>query len=283
MNKLKSILNYFVEYNFIVAFGALALYFQTLILCKHNIEFAPYSGLLFFASLLDYNLHKLLKNKFHAGNKLEKEPFYLNLKVIILFSIIGLSICLLNISSELYIKLFLIGTITLLYSLPFVIKHKNINAIKKIPFLKTFMVAFVWTYLTLNIPIEIGNVNIDKVELIALFIARFSFIAAITLPFDIRDKEVDKEDGIVTLAHIYTVKQIQRIVICLLLAMNFFTVYYLTVTGAIVIELAFLISSILLLYLIYSKSMIKHHYYYKILLDGLLIIQCLLVYIFSII
>lgn len=283
MNKLKSILNYFVEYNFIVAFGALALYFQTLILCNHNIEFAPYSGLLFFASLLDYNLHKLLKNKFHAVNKLEKEPFYLNLKVIILFSIIGLSICLLNISSELYIKLFLIGTITLLYSLPFVIKHKNINAIKKIPFLKTFMVAFVWTYLTLNIPIEIGNVNIDKVELIALFIARFSFIAAITLPFDIRDKEVDKEDGIVTLAHIYTVKQIQRIVICLLLAMNFFTVYYLTETGAIVIELAFLISSILLLYLIYSKSMIKHHYYYKILLDGLLIIQCLLVYIFSII
>ena len=275
MNKLKSILNYFVEYNFIVAFGALALYFQTLILCNQNIELAPYSGLLFFASLLDYNLHKLLKNKFHAGNKLEKEPFYLNLKAIILFSLIGLSICLVNISIELYINL--------LYSLPFVIKHKNINAIKKIPFLKTFMVAFVWTYLTLNIPIEIGNVNIEKFELIALFIARFSFIATITLPFDVRDKEVDKEDGIVTLAHLFTVRQIQRIVLFLLLAMNFFTVYYLTETGAIVIEFAFLVSSILLLYLIYSKSMIKHHYYYKILLDGMLIIQCILVYLFSII
>ena len=282
LDKFKSILNDLVEHNFIVAFGALALYFQTLVLVNVSLEFSHYAFLLFFASLLDYNLHKLVKSQFHLTNKTqEKQVINSKLKTTILFSILGITVCLSNLPSALYLKLSIIGSITALYSLPFLLKFKSINTIKKIPLLKTGMIAFVWTYLTLNIPIDILNININLLDIIPLFLARFFFIAAITLPFDLRDKEVDQKDGIITLAHVFTNNQIRTIIISLILAMGISMCYYLYQIKNLMLLNAYVFSGALMGWFVYSKEIKNHKYYYKILLDGLLIYQSLLVYLIS--
>ena len=279
MQKLKSILNYLVEYNFIVALGAVAMYGQTLILFDQAIEFSHYAYLLFFACLLDYNIHKLIKKQFHLSNEqVKKTVINLDSRVIILISIAGIFISLFHLPSSLYLKLLIVASITALYSLPFLIKLRYINYIKKIPFLKTSMVAFVWSYLTLNIPVEMLNIELSFAEISPLFLARFFFIAAITLPFDLRDKEIDQKDGIVTLAHVLTSHQIQILIIGLLLTMNILMGLYFDQNESLRLSFAYAASSFLMLWFILSNKINNNKYYYKLLLDGMLIWQSVLVY-----
>jgi hypothetical protein len=279
LQKLKSILNYLVEYNFIVALGALAMYGQTLILFDQAIEFSHYAYLLFFACLLDYNIHKLIKKQFHLSNEqLKKTVINMDSRVIILISITGIFINLFHLPSSLYLKLLMLASITALYSLPFFIKLRYINYIKKVPFLKTSMVAFVWSYLTLNIPVEMLNIELSFAEISPLFFARFFFIAAITLPFELRDKEIDQKDGIVTLAHVFTSHQIQILIIGLLLAMNILMGLCFDQNESLKINFAYAASSFLMLRFIFSNKINNNKYYYKLLLDGMLIWQSVLVY-----
>ncbi len=258
------------------------MYCQTLILFDQAIKLGHYAFLLFFACLLDYNIHKIAKKQFHLSNK-KTEHLAINLgsQIIILISIIGIAISIIHIPSSLYLKLLIVGGITTLYSLPLIIKFKPINTIKKIPFLKTCMIAFVWSYLTLNIPIEILNIDLSLSEISPLFLARFFFVAAITLPFELRDKEVDQKDGIVTLAHIFTSIQIRNIIFSLLLAMSVLMLQYSFKFGNLNLGFAYIFSGIIMAWLVQSKKHLNHQYYYKILLDGMLIFQSLLVFLIS--
>lgn len=255
------------------------MYCQTLILFNQAIEFNHYAFLLFFACLLDYNIHKLVKKQFHLSNEqVKKTAINLTSRLIIFISIAGIFISLLHIPSSLYLKLLMVACITAFYSLPFLIKLRYINYIKKVPFLKTSMVAFVWSYLTLNIPVELFNIELSFAEISPLFFARFFFIAAITLPFELRDKGIDQKDGIVTLAHVLTSHQIQILIIGLLLAMNILMGLYFDQNEALKINFAYAASSFLMLWFILSNKINTNKYYYKLLLDGMLIWQSVLVY-----
>ena len=194
---------------------------------------------------------------------------------------IGITICLSNLPTALYLKLLIIGSITALYTLPFIPMFKPISTIKKIPFLKTSMIAFVWTYLTLNLPMDILNINLEIKGIGPLFLSRFFFISAITLPFELRDKEVDQKDGIVTLAHIFSSNQIRNIIFGLLLSMCISMVYFSFQIGSLNLGVAYLLSSIVMAWLAQSNNLLNHKYYYKILLDGMLIFQSILVYFIS--
>ena len=133
MKPLKSIFNFLVQYNFIVAFGAVALSFQTMVLIKKEVELSAYTFLLFLACLLDYNLHRLIKFKYQNGS--QNPENFLRLKMLVVVLILGISINLFFISKALYMDLFYIGTLTILYTLPFVFKNKytNINCKTKQP------------------------------------------------------------------------------------------------------------------------------------------------------
>ncbi len=258
------------------------MYGLTFILFNQAIEFSHYAYLLFFACLLDYNIHKLIKKQFHLSNEqVKKTVINLDSRVIILISITGIFINLLHLPSSLYLKLLIVASITALYSLPFLIKFRYINYIKKIPFLKTSMVAFVWSYLTLNIPVEMLNIELSFAEISPLFFARFFFIAAITLPFELRDKEIDQKDGIVTLAHVLTSHQIKILIIALLLAMNILMGLYFDQKESLKINFAYAASSFLMLWFILSNRIKNKTYYYKLFLDGMLIWQSALVYFVS--
>jgi hypothetical protein len=273
LKALKSILNFLIQYNFIVAFGAVALSLQTMLLIKQELKFTPYTLLIFLACLLDYNLHRLIKIRYQNNFK---KSFNFNLLIVVLS--LGISIILFFISKELYFDFLCIGALTLAYTLPFVFKNKYINLIKKIPFLKTAMLAFVWTYLTVNIPIKLSNAILNEYEYFALFTGRFLFITVVTLPFDMRDKATDLKDGVLSLAHILTVHQLHFLAFLMLGLMNVIMCWYLNKKGSSALCIAFVISSALLFWLIQFKKNQRNRYYYQVFIDGVLIMQFLLVY-----
>jgi len=80
--------------------------------------------------------------------------------------------------------------ISLLYALPFIPEGKDKKALRETPGIKIFLIAAVWTGITLVLPMKISGINIGLAEK-AMLLERFLFILAITIPFDIRDMKMD--------------------------------------------------------------------------------------------
>lgn len=78
------------------------------------------------------------------------------------------------------------------------------RSLRQWPYAKVFLIAAVWTMATAWLPFmalhpETGW-TLPALESLTLFLAaRFLFIVAITLPFDLRDQEADRREGILTL------------------------------------------------------------------------------------
>jgi 4-hydroxybenzoate polyprenyltransferase len=142
------------------------------------------------------------------------------------------------------------------------------------------MIAFVWTYLTVNIPVENLNINLSSTDLMLLFLSRFFFISAISIPFDIRDKETDLKDGVRTIAHSLSHKKIRIVIYVLIGLMNVCMYLFGQNRQMPMLILPYIVSSIFTIYVINSKGIQKQKYYYQIYIDGMLILQFILVYIF---
>ena len=84
-----------------------------------------------------------------------------------------------------------------LYVLPV---FKNGNRLRDINFIKIFVISFVWAGLTALLPIAKETFPTPNNITTMLFLERFIYIFAITLPFDIRDQEVDNLSGVKTIA-----------------------------------------------------------------------------------
>ena len=90
--------------------------------------------------------------------------------------------------------LFIPVFITALYILP-VFKGKRL---RDVAYIKIFVLAAVWSWLTVIIPVKFLQLPVDNV-IIILFTERVFFIFAITIPFDIRDIHTDRSTRLVTL------------------------------------------------------------------------------------
>jgi 4-hydroxybenzoate polyprenyltransferase len=70
------------------------------------------------------------------------------------------------------------------------------NELRKIPYLKPFLIAYVWAG-ACTLP-QLLNDTYNPI----IFTESFLFILALTIPFDIRDNEQDRMQGLKTLVHI---------------------------------------------------------------------------------
>ena len=77
----------------------------------------------------------------------------------------------------------IVGLLSVLY--PF--------GLRKIPFIKIFVISFVWTISTMLLLVIENNIPISQ-NIIFHLIARFLFVFAITIPFDIRDLKYDAQN-----------------------------------------------------------------------------------------
>jgi hypothetical protein len=147
----------------------------------------------FFSTLTYYNFLRLFKWKEYEKGLSPLSRWILNHRIVTLsLGLLGLLASAYLISSYswrdwmAFVPLF---GLALLYTLPLRIKGRVIQ-LRAVPGLKIFLIAFMWTFATIRLPLALAGA-LEQQDLILMDLARFSFILAITIPFDIRDLAYD--------------------------------------------------------------------------------------------
>ena len=163
--------------------------------------------------------------------------------------------------------------ISLLYPISICIKNKTFS-VRSIPFLKLFLISFVWAYVTVLLPL-LYNGAVLSIDVLNIFFQRILFIIAISIPFDIRDIEIDKIKTLpntigVMWAKIFSFGCLFLVEILLIIGLIFSLIQ---MHDFIALFLSILLSAIIIL-LTHKKN---SYFFYGIFVEGLSIIMCLFV------
>ncbi|SKB65019.1 UbiA prenyltransferase family protein [Daejeonella lutea] len=237
-------------------------------------------GLLFCSTLALYNFSILLSKP----EKPEKSPFrrvrwifshyrlMITITMIAVFSILPL-VFFLNASSR--ILLVSLALISVAYSLPiFSINDKHFG-LRNIPGVKLFLIAAVWSLSCVLLPIlELESTieaSVSMNDSIILIAKRFLFIAAITVPFDIRDLFQDKTNELKTIPVILGERK--ALLICQGLLVIYLILLFLFTQNIDGNFLGLMLTIILSGWLIFKSTWQRNEYYYFFYLDGTMIVQ----------
>ncbi len=220
-------------------------------------------SLIFWSTTAVYHLSA--NNQIHQIY-LRKAPWVLNRGVyvsLVLTGITALHFLFIPVVETLYLSH--LALITLLYNIP---RSANFYGLplRGIPMLKIFLIAYVWASLGSIFPALQNAENIFRPPVTRLFMADFSFIMAITLPFDIRDYYSNHLDEPRTLAHLLGLRHTATAALLLL------TIFALLIWPLLDAPVFFIPFLIIVLLLIFYSTPHKNKYYYTVLLDGTMIL-----------
>ncbi len=274
--------NALINSNIYISLAAVSLTIGTQIQLGMEPQWHPYLFIIFFATLFEYNLHRLITitTKKEALNQDKHKWVRDNLKafyLLMICSAIGFICVVFLAKKEVLMALAPIALLTLFYSVPFT---EKINSplrklrLREIPYLKIFLIAVVWSSSTILLPIIQTTQTFNNYDIIAMLAERFFFVFAITIPFDIRDIEVDKKAGLKTIPLLLSEKKSLRVSYILLLI--FFIIALVHYHNWYMI-IALAISTITtMIFLGAKKIKMLTHYHYGII-DGTMLLQGLLV------
>lgn len=266
LRKLKSI---FLN-NFYISLAAALLTFETQLILNVPFNF-PLALFAFFATLALYNFPHGYKAENLTALKsiLYNIPFILPFLVSVLFTVF--------LNKE---ALLLISFIILICSLYILPVHPFLQRLRSTAYLKIFVIAFIWGIVTVYLPVVTGKKEfLFSSETLILFLRRSLFIFAITIPFDIRDLKQDKINGIKTLPMLLGVNRSITLASGALLLFSLLVIisFYFFELVEIYHLMALLVSASITCFLI-SKARESHSKKYYNVLDGMMILQFLLVY-----
>lgn len=240
-------------------------------------------GLLFCSTLALYNF-SILRSK---PAKPENSPFrrvqwifshyrlMITLTMIAIFSILPLFFFLHTSTKILLVSLALVSVA---YSLPIFTIHDKHFGLRNIPGVKLFLIAAVWAFSCVLIPIlELESsieASVSMNDSILLIAKRFLFIAAITVPFDIRDLFQDKTLELKTIPVVLGEKN--ALLICQGLLAIYLILLFLFTKSIDSNFLGLMLTIILTGWLIFKSKWQKNEYYYFLYLDGTMIVQFLM-------
>lgn len=229
------------------------------------------SALIFTSTFLTYNLTIFLVNLFDQkkGKAAGKMGWFLHHRYII-YPLLGLSLGILiwvfpyHSSRQSFFFIHL-AVISILYNVPDRMADTAYRSIRSIPLLKVFLIAYVWAAIGVLYPALLNGSAGEKVY--TLFLLFFSFIVAITLPFDIRDYAPDQKKSLLTVPGIIGINatkwlaMISMLVYCSGLVLS----YGLVLQAGIILLIS--------LPLIWFSSEEKKSWYFTGLLDGIILLQ----------
>ncbi len=262
-------LQFILSHSIFISLCAVALCYQTFLLLH-----APFNnyiyGLIFFATLSSYNFYWLI-SKYYFNHDIAVLLFlkrnFSNL-LLFMFADFGLIYCIVK-QPNIIPHILVAVVLTLLYSVP-LWPVKALAFTRKAGFLKTVLLAFTWTYVTVIIPVQ-QSLFISNVSVTLLFSARFLFMLMLCIIFDSRDILVDKIHSLRSLATDVSrgaLKMIMLVVFSLYLICGLFLRYYFDDIPQII---AFLVTGGITL-LVYTMSLRKQGYFfYYFLVDGLML------------
>lgn len=274
----KLLVDFFLYSNVWIALAATALTVQTIFLLTGTIVFSPLLIFVFCATLFIYAIHRIVGLKKVAD--FQDQGRYLVIATfrshIILYAILGgtgvlISIWWLNYYS--WGSLIIPGLLSLGYVLPILNGKRRLRDLN---WIKIFLIALVWAWITVLIPTIELQLTFNS-HTAFLFLERLLFVFAITIPFDIRDLQIDQHNSVQTLPASIGIQKSKLLAILLLLLMcscvfinQILGFYHLSTT------VALSCSVLLTIPLIWYSDQATHDYYFSGLLDGTMILQTIL-------
>ena len=270
-------LHFILSHSIFIAVCAVALTFQTALLLKLRFDLFVY-GFIFFSTLCSYNFYWILSKisfaeKHRITDLLKKQIIGFTLLV---FSAAGLLYCFYR--SSLPIEFILTAVLlTVIYAIP-LLPVKFLHFTRKAGVLKTILLAFTWTYVTVFIPIQKTYFLLDKADLF-IFTRRFLFMLMLCIIFDNRDKAVDKIRGLRSLATDLKPAVLNILIFIIFVALflsNFlYQDYGLTLRQSIALQ----ISTLALLGVYFYAAKKRSYFFYYFFVDGLMLFSALATYI----
>lgn len=275
-------IRFIIHSNIFIALAAAGLTFQTQIELGLDLSLKPYLFLVFFATLFDYNLHRLNTMVFYPESLKENKYKWLRenkslFLFIVFISVSGFILSLLFAKKEVLLMLIPFAGLTLFYTVPFYKTKGRTYKLRDLPYLKIFLISGIWAGITTLLPLAETDVDMSSIEMLNIFIIRFLFIFALSIPFDIRDSETDFRNGLLTFAHIgkgNTGLSIACILICLMSLIAF--VKYMNL-AELHLATAYFISGIISLIILKSKRLQSKPFYHHGFVDGAILIQTALI------
>lgn len=245
--------------------------------------------LLFTSTLGIYNFSILLTKPKEPEKSEYKRVrwFFSHYRLMVTFTIVSLLSLIplfFLISIESRILMVFLSIISFCYSIPIFSLGGQKFGLRNIPGLKQFLITLVWTMSTVLLPImEAQHFHITTVsmrDLTILIAKRFLFIAALTVPFDIRDLFEDRQSGLKTVPVIWGEKN--AYLFCQVLLAGYVVLLFLFRNGGFSPDFfALTITAVLAGWLIFKSKWEKNEYYYFFLIDGVLILQYLVLLLFN--
>lgn len=174
MQILRRLLDFYIQSSIHIGLAVLCLVYVTLFsndLVKHS----TYSGCVFFGTIIGYNFLKYF-NIFTKNNFYSKKMF--GVLGISALASIGFLHFFLVLNRTVQIHILIVGLFVLIYPV-----------LRKIGWLKLFLVSFVVTYVTVFIPYQ--TVKWLAVDYYVSLLQRFLIILSLLIPFEIMDSKTD--------------------------------------------------------------------------------------------
>jgi hypothetical protein len=275
MSFYKKFIDFFTFSDFFVSLGFTSLTATTVILLGLNIDdFIKEIIFVFFGTWLIYNTHRVIGLKNEDKEQLSPPLIWTkdNLSLIaIIFIISGVISLYLFLTFTLNIKIFIVlmTFLSLGYSVRFMrIKNKQLN-LREVPFLKLFLVSLVGAFVSVFIiPPALYHEKIWSI-----MITRICFLLAITIPFDIRDRLIDKQQGILTFPNYFGITKSK------LLGWLFLLIYLILVLNSEMIIIHSLMAFLVGI-LIYFSDKTTSYIYFNVLIESTMTMKFCLFYIF---
>lgn len=249
----------------------------------------PVLGLLFASTLAIYNFSILISKP----KSPEKSPFrrvrwfFAHHRLMVTFTIVStlaLFPLFMLLSIESRILLVFLGVLSFSYSLPLFTIGEHKFGLRHIPGLKPFLITLVWTLSCVLLPIlESEDLHLAEVSMrdtTILIAKRFLFIGALTIPFDIRDLFQDRQSGLKTIPVAWGEKN--AYLFCQVLLAGYVVLLFLFRNNGFNNDFfALTLTVILTGWLIFKSKWEKNEYYYFLYMDGVLVLQYLMLAAFS--
>jgi hypothetical protein len=220
---------------------------------------------IFFSTLLVYTVHQLLKHE-NQYQALSNKVLYIKTLTVIISSFFCTSLGV-ELFTPYQISIIApFAIISLMYSAKVLSSQKNNYSPRELPYSKIFLITTAWVFATKKIPeLMDGEFMIDYQDItLALF------IFAITIPFDIRDLNIDKISQ-KTIPSILGIKK--SILLSQILLITYCGIHFIFTQDNFIFFLLFALVSFILV----SYSVNRPKYYYTGILDGLIMLKGLVI------
>ena len=278
----------FIFTHIYLAICVTGLVFETSLILTDTIGDYKYPFFLFSSTLFLYCFHRVYNSGARSAKEIEaqrhvwlrnnKAAFYF----VLIASAIAVSICLVFfVPLSIVLYLLPIAFISFGYTVPFIPYRGKLIRFRDIPGIKIILISLVLGLTTVLLPVlAYSNINaLKRSDVVFVFVRRMLFIFAITIPFDIRDKQYDEVKGTKTLPVIYGIKTSK---IMALLTLSLFVVlgivqriffspintYYTLALG---------LSLIPAIIGILKSNERRNDYFYSVFMEGTMLLQSLLI------